>query len=683
MIQSRIGLICLAGGFLATQNAFCDSWTVPDEPLRFNIGVVQKESISPLSISQGRLINILPKIGEYNLPAVIKSQPGIMSATPAEHVKWHALDSEKIPQIFAFSLPFCTPPAGTKLTTRADAWEVAYSCLRGLASQDSATGTPLIMDFMDTGSTTLFGIEPVLDLVDPGQDRKEAERLERGRSIPIASATKPSPVWPSGSPGWHLDKDHSQLGVAYKSVFPQGIDTKGSVLVAHLDTGYFPEDPMRPVHFDPGLSKTCYKDRECTDGGVANWDAKGLFASPGHGTATLSNLAGRSYTLSNQTFTMGGNPSAHVFSINIHDTVIHLDSRRMAAGIEAAVNQKADLITLSHGGLPSLRLAKAVDLAYSSGTPIFAATGDFFEAPFFWFGRTFRSVVYPARYERVMGVAGVTMDGKSYGENPSVLWWFSFYPGYLSRMGSWMLRGNFGPTSVMDNGKVVVAYVPNITRSDADPKKYPFIGSNGAGTSHATPQVAAAASLWLEQNKPDLEKAGAWRSWEKSEAVYQALSQSASRCFPDYNIEHYGSGILKAGDALKWIYHPGTASVSGPSGKKTALEEKKPSGLDLPGVIELFLSARLPGKYQSALGDAFANALMTELSQLIFTSDTLQEYLQLFHICKLVDGCDRCNRQSLTDSEVFKLAKLVGKLPEASKTLKETFLSLATKAANK
>ncbi len=683
--------VCL----LMASEATAASWEVSGGPLRLNLGVVTTGNETPMALIGPGLVSTLPKLVSHK---ITEQQAQLLSAaSPKAGIQWLSIDAQDAPENFVASAPFCAPQKGANLVSRAAAWEVAYGCLRTLSSKQDGAGQPFLNQFLDGGAgAKLYGIEPVLDLVNVERANKEdflsrnstvSPDSARPASIPTQSfsaadaATQfvsASPVWPSGEPGWHLGDDYSQLLSAYRKVFPRGTETKGEVLVAHLDTGYLRADPVIPLYFDQDLSKTCYAST-CSEDGTAHWNAHGPMDSPGHGTGTLSNFAGRPYTDANGKgpVMLGGNPSAHIYSINIHDSVVHLDSRRMAAGISQAVDDGADVITLSHGGLPSLQLTEAVSHAYSSGTPIFAAASDFFELPLF-FGRTFQHVVYPARYNQVMGVAGVTKNRLSYGEDPSLAWWFSFGPGYYGRIGSWMLRGSFGPTAVMSDGNIVSAFAPNITRSAAEPSQNNIIGSNGAGTSHATPQVSAAASLWLEQNR---NKFGAeWRGWQKSEAVYQALSNSTDRCFADYTVEHYGRGILKANNALAWTYSRG--GNTGPALMKTGqsgtpplpLTQRLPENVELPGVIDIIASARLPGQFESSLREAFINSLATELAQVVFTSDELQRYLQSLNVCRPANGCDRCTRQ---DIDWLRLAEIVSTLDDASPTLKR---ELATSA---
>jgi Subtilase family len=131
-----------------------------------------------------------------------------------------------------------------------------------------------------------------------------------------------------------------------------------------------------------------------------------------------------------------------------------------------------------------------------------------------------RVLVYPARYPRVIAVCGVMADGRPYAD-----------------LDETVLEGSFGPASVM--GQAIAAYTPNIP--------WPQYGCrggvrlNGDGTSAATPQVAAAAALWLESRKQRLP-----RDWRRVEAVRHALFSTARTG----DAKHFGNGILQAHSAL-------------------------------------------------------------------------------------------------------------------------------------
>lgn len=170
-----------------------------------------------------------------------------------------------------------------------------------------------------------------------------------------------------------------------------------------------------------------------------------------------------------------------------------------------------------------------------------------------------------------MGVTGVTAEGKTYAKNS--YWQLLLHP--LS-IRDWVARGSYGadlqryaslgiqvegpdPSQVLRNGFLrpwpIAAYSPNIPWAVATSKPGEtnwVVDMDGAGTSAATPQVAAAAALWLEKNYDQIAQANAWsgsNAWKKVEAVYCALLLSAER--KQTNADKYlGAGTLKARYAL-------------------------------------------------------------------------------------------------------------------------------------
>ncbi len=186
--------------------------------------------------------------------------------------------------------------------------------------------------------------------------------------------------------------------------------------------------------------------------------------------------------------------------------------------------------------------------------------------------------VYPAAFRRVLGVTGATSDRTSYARNSfwrlvrnplAIAQWFS--RGSFGPDGSWrtklMHREKPDPSEVRKMGILraypIAGYSPNIPWLHAPTKKDQrnnLIDLNGAGTSAATPQVAAAAALWLQFHRPELERSNQgdkWRTWEKAEAVYTALLLSADRpaghVWPD---RYLGAGLLKANRALNVSFSP-------------------------------------------------------------------------------------------------------------------------------
>ncbi|HEX8687899.1 MAG TPA: S8 family serine peptidase, partial [Pyrinomonadaceae bacterium] len=210
---------------------------------------------------------------------------------------------------------------------------------------------------------------------------------------------------------------------------------------------------------------------------------------------------------------IGGAPDAEVLPLRVADRVVLLRTSALAQAMRYATDNRCDVITLSMGGVPTRSWAEEVDRAYEAGVVICAAAGNHvgFTPP--------RTLVYPARYARVVAVCGVMADGSP----------------YAGLKGLNTLEGSFGPDSAMR--AAVAAYTPNIpwARYMCDG----VIRHNGEGTSAATPQVAAAVALWLERHKNELPP----RDWRRVEAARNALFTSTKM---RGDRTHFGNGVVQA-----------------------------------------------------------------------------------------------------------------------------------------
>ena len=237
---------------------------------------------------------------------------------------------------------------------------------------------------------------------------------------------------------------------------------------------------------------------------------------PGHGTATLALLAGNRLSLEfgGQIFEgdFGGAPDAEVIPVRICPSVIHLYTSTMARGLYHAMApgndaaNRCDVVSISHGGLPSASWADAVNAAYENGITIVAASGDSIYLALIDLAT--RYTVYPSAFNRVTTALGATYLKKPY---------------ISQHLGA--MQGCWGPDAVME--KAVAAFTPNVAWMDFDHPPNGF-SMSGGGTSSSTPQIAAACALWLERYGNRLPS-----DWRRVEACRVALFESTDNRHAD------------------------------------------------------------------------------------------------------------------------------------------------------
>jgi hypothetical protein len=341
-------------------------------------------------------------------------------------------------------------------------------------------------------------------------------------------AGKVDPDWPPAQNTiWHLEDEYSQLRSARNAVANQS----AIIRMAHLDTGYAAHHSIVPdaVKNNP-LQRNFVEGEEASNATDTLID--GMLKMPGHGTGTLGLLAGGKVKLKtdNGIFNdyLGGAPFAEVVCCRIAPTVVLMKTSAFAQALQYLVQLCSNgmpihVLSMSMGGAPSKAWADAVNAAYDAGITMVTAAGNHFN------GLPTRHLVYPARFGRVIAACGVT---------------HYFQPYRTKLLGE--MQGCYGPDRNMKNA--LAAFTPNTPWASVSSGGISF---GGAGTSSATPQIAAAAAIYYRKYYQQLQLL---QPWQRVEAIRNALYKSAKKYInlkdEDYR-SYFGNGILQANAALQ------------------------------------------------------------------------------------------------------------------------------------
>jgi hypothetical protein len=285
-------------------------------------------------------------------------------------------------------------------------------------------------------------------------------------------------------------------------------------------------------------------------------------------------------------------------------------------------NKRCHIVTMSMGGAPTRDWAKLVNKVYDKGVFMVTAAGNNFG------GVSPRTLVYPARFNRVVAACGVTYDLSPYykvGGFPNVK----------------IMQGNYGPHRFMRTA--IAAFTPNVPWAKFGCKDK--VSLSGAGTSSATPQIASAAALYYQKYYKEIESLA--EGWQKVEIIRKALFTSASKGNHGVDFElYFGNGILKANEMLKFV----------PSA--TGLKKENRDSTFLP-VLRLF-GEIVTSESVFEPSDIEEEMYNLEIQQLILNSEELQQFL----------SNEEREIKELSLEDRRKLAELIISLPEASQALK-------------
>ena len=403
---------------------------------------------------------------------------------------------------------------------------------------------------------------------------------------------------------WNLQDTHSQLIRARREASYKG---GRRIRIAHFDTGYDPKSNITtPENMRLDLQKNFVAGEDenlATDRGTS-----GLIDQPGHGTSTMSVLAGNKLNLPDKKFKdyMGGAPEADIVPVRLSTTVLLFQVDVFAKALYYAMEQDCDVVSMSMGGVASKLWAEAVNDAYENGMVVVTAAGNnVAQLPTHY-------LVYPAKFKRVIAVCGVNYDHRPY---------FREDPWFLE------MQGNWGPKELMSSA--IAAYTPNTPAGKLG--KGTHIG-NGGGTSAATPQIAAAAALWLHKYRSFEYQ----HPWQKVNAVRHALFSTARKDLPNSQ-KYFGNGTIRAADALQVA---------------PKLDEKP---LEKDSVYLPYLSLLLGWE---TIDTSAKEMIEIELAQLEQGNPELRKLLEQI-------------KDSVTKEHKAKIYAALCKIPEASQTLRD------------
>lgn len=311
---------------------------------------------------------------------------------------------------------------------------------------------------------------------------------------------------------------------------------QGIVKIAHIDTGVIPHEALGwseadgwpdNVHVATGRNYLDSAEGDAppiSDGRRSDRALAELIEYPDHGLKTLSVILSKTDRL------RGVAPGAHVVPYRVaNGPLFQVWAPRDAMGkavrhaVESAecgaisismgspgflpfISAIAPTIDAATGTSPDTR--RAFDDAYERGVIVCAAAGQVIDR-----------VVEPARFPRTIACGGFGKQGAIYVNYP--------VGGYAQTkfVDVWARAVNVNRAAIlygadgqpkMKDGRPEQAYAENDGTEDV------------SGTSYATPQVAAAAALWLSLHGPKLKAAFGGERWKIVEAFRKALRDPAT-----------------------------------------------------------------------------------------------------------------------------------------------------------
>ncbi len=338
-----------------------------------------------------------------------------------------------------------------------------------------------------------------------------------------------------------------------------GGKTKGEgIVVFQPDTGVADHVELEAGMINSALAYDFIENRK---GAV---DPLNYDGNPGHGTGTASAVASR---VSGKV--AGSAPLATLVPLRAVTSVVVFDHGRVAAAVEYARRNHANVITMSLGGAWSSALRAAIGRAIADGIIVMAAAGNCVDV-----------VVWPARYEEVIAVAGYNiMDqpwkGSCSGEAVDI-----------TAPGEFVPRANRAP---QNDG------------STTDVR-------GGQGTSFAVALTAGVAALWLGHFGVASIK-NALKHGETVQDRFIALLKQTSWQPAGFDTENFGAGIVDAEKLLKHGLQPAAETLE-------TVEAKDDPLRSLRTILAEVAPVSVEGVTDNTIGPPAARRFAAELSHL-------------------------------------------------------------------
>lgn len=303
----------------------------------------------------------------------------------------------------------------------------------------------------------------------------------------------------AAQPYWALDNIKAR--VAWATPPASGGTSEGQgICVFQPDTGVADHTEIEPGMLD----LTTAHDFVAETSGAS--DPLNYSGNPGHGTGTATVVASR---IAGKI--AGSAPRATLVPLRAIESVVVFDHGRVAAAVEYARRKGANVITMSLGGAWSASLRAAIGRAIADGVIVMAAAGN-----------CVKFVVWPARYEEVVAVAGTNVRNEA-----------------------WRGTCRGGAVDISAPGE----FVPRAKRNPADGGG-PNVVAGGQGTSFAVAITAGVAALWLGHHSVAAVKTAVPRG-SSVQSLFTSLLRSTAHRPAGFDTGAMGAGIVDAETLLK------------------------------------------------------------------------------------------------------------------------------------